>query len=226
MKTVLIILFSLGVCFAQSFRMEAVKGEVKAQIGTGENWQPIGSGEKISGDALITTGKNSSVEIAGDKSKLILKSYAAVKLSNIKKMSINDLLLALAMEDMLNAPKKNEEINSKNTAVYGAEVNGIKSPMIESSDLGIKKLNGAVQLSENGYRESAVVAAKEAFRKYPETKKMANYRIYFANILFDLGLNEDAYDEFKSIEFLKLNSVEKNEVASKIDMLTKKLMRD
>lgn len=225
-KFLIIVLLASEICFAQSFKIEKLKGDVKALIGTSENWMTVKNGDEINSDAVLTTGKNSSVQVRNTSSEMMLTSFSAIKLSSIKKMSINDLILALAMEDMLNAPKKKEKTNSENTAVYGAEVNGVKSPMVESNDFGIKKLNGAVQLAENGYRESAVVVAKETFRKYPETKSMANYRIYFADILFDLGLNEDAYDEFKAIQSLKLTDRENAEVKSKMAVLTQKLMKD
>ncbi len=227
MKTIIItLLLAAGICFAQSSKIEKLKGEVKAQIGTSEKWIPVKNGDEIRNNAVLSTGKNSFVQIQNSNSQFTLYSYSALKLASIKKMSINDLILALAMEDMLNAPKKNEKTNSQNTAVYGAEINGIKSPMVESDDLGIKKLNGAVQLAENGFKESAVVVAKETFRKYPETKTMSKYRIYFADILFDLGLNEDAYDDFKYIQSLNLTNVEKTEVSSKLDILAKKLMNN
>ena len=227
MKKIFVLLFlATAFVYGQSCKIENLKGDVKAQIGTSEKWLPVKKGQELSVDAVISTGKNSFVKIDVKDSKLMLKSFSALKLSNIKKMTVNDLILALAMEDMLNAPKKKENTNSKNTAVYGAEVNGIKTPMVESDDFGIKRLNGAVQLAENGFKESAVVDAKETFRKYPETNNLTSYRIFFANILFDLGLNEDAYDDFKSIEPLKLTGEEKNEVQAKLDVLAKKLLKN
>ena len=227
MKKIFVLLFlATAFVYGQSCKIENLKGDVKAQIGTSEKWLAVKKGQELSVDAVISTGKNSFVKIDVKDSKLMLKSFSALKLSNIKKMTVNDLILALAMEDMLNAPKKKENTNSKNTAVYGAEVNGIKTPMVESDDFGIKRLNGAVQLAENGFKESAVVDAKETFRKYPETNNLTSYRIFFANILFDLGLNEDAYDDFKSIEPLKLTGEEKNEVQAKLDVLAKKLLKN
>ncbi len=227
MKKIFVLLFlATAFVYGQSCKIENLKGDVKAQIGTSEKWLPVKKGQELSVDAVISTGKNSFVKIDVKDSKLMLKSFSALKLSNIKKMTVNDLILALAMEDMLNAPKKKGNTNSKNTAVYGAEVNGIKTPIVESDDFGIKRLNGAVQLAENGFKESAVVDAKETFRKYPETNNLTSYRIFFANILFDLGLNEDAYDDFKSIEPLKLTGEEKNEVQAKLDVLAKKLLKN
>lgn len=220
----LLIIYNLG--FAQTFKAVHVNGDVRVQIGTNENWVKVSENSQLPANSIITTGKNSSVMLERNGIKFSLESYSALPLSSIKKMSINDLLLALAMEDMLNAPKKKEDVNTKNTAVYGAEINGVKTPMLQSDDFGIKRLNGAVQLAESGFNESAVIEAMVSFRKYPETKKMPAYRIYFANILYGLGLNEEAYDDFKSINSLQLSKEQKTEVQSKLEVLSKKLMKN
>lgn len=226
MKTIIVLMLSAAsFIYGQTFKIENLKGNVKAQIGTSELWVPLKRGQTLDSDVIVATGKNSFVKIEKNNETLTLKNFSAIKLASIKKMSVNDLILALAMEDMLNAPKKKENLNSKNTAVYGAEINGIQTPMVESDDFGIKRLNGAVQLAESGFEESAVVFAKETFRKYPETNSIASFRIYFANVLFNLGLNEDAYDDFKSITSLTLNDKEKQEVETKLNILAKKLMK-
>ncbi len=225
-KIFLILILAAGFISAQTFRIEKADGVVKVQLGTNENWAAVSAGQSLPANSIIETGKNSLVILNGGNSKFNLKSSSVLPLSNIKKMSVNDLILALAMEDMINAPKKKEEANSKNTAVYGAQINGIKDPMVETDNFGIKKLNGAVQLAENGFKESAVIDAKETYRKYPETKSIASFRIYFANILYDFGLNEDAYDEFKSIQSLKLNGDQKEEVKSKMETLVTKLSKN
>jgi len=210
---------------AQTMRVQKIKGNVSAQIGTNENWTKVNPDESFPINSIIETGKNSSVQIIAGNINFTLQGSSALPLTNLKKMSLNDLILALAMEDMLNAPKKRQEANSRNTAVYGAQINGIKSPIVETDDFGVKRLNGAVQLAENGFKESAVVDAKETYRKYPNTNNIASFRIYFANILADLGLNEDAYDEFKQIEYLKLTSGQKQEVKDKMHTLTVNLMK-
>ncbi len=224
-KIFLIIILAAGIISAQTFRIEKVEGAVKVQVGTNENWSNVSAGQSLSANSIIETDKNSVITLTCDNLKFTLKGSSALELSNIKKMTVNDLILALAMEDMLDAPKKKEEANSKNTAVYGAQINGLKDPIVETDNFGIKKLNGAVQLAENGYKESAVVDAKETYRKYPETKNIASFRIYFANILYNLGLNEDAFDEFKSIQSLKLSNTQREEVKSKMEALASKLIQ-
>jgi hypothetical protein len=127
------------------------------------------------------------------------------------------------MEDMLNAPRKKDKNKSHDTAVYGTNENNKKQNGELNIDFGIKKLNGAMQLSENGFKESAVVAAKETYRKYPAVKEIPSYRIFFADILLGKGLNEEAYSEYLSISKLTLSEKEKADVEKKIAGLEKKI---
>ena len=226
MKKVIIIF--ILICFivpAQSFKIEKIKGTVKAQIGSDEKWIDMKSGNVVYANTTLVTGDKSLVQLNNVDEKFLLKENSAISVSSIKRLTLNELLLALAMEDLINVPKNREEVKSSNTAVYGSENNGVKTPDISEDNFGILKLRGAEQLAENGYRESAIIAAKDTFRKYPETQNLSSYRIYFADLLYDTGLNEEAYDEFSSIKKLQLNDEQKKEVGEKLDILRRKLAR-
>ena len=138
-------------------------------------------------------------------------------------MNTDDLLLALAMEDMMNAPK-DIETNSDNTAVYGTEAGQENTLFIKSDNFGIKRLNGAVQLAKSNLQESAVVAARETYRKYPDTKSISSYRIYFADILYEKGLYEEALDEYVAIQKLQLSESEGAAVNEKTESIKMKLL--
>ena len=213
-----------GVLSAQTFTVEKVSGDVKYQNGSSETWSALKIGAILKDDAVISTGQNSSVLLTGDKVNFNLNESSAVSVSNIKKMNIDELLLALAMEDMMNAPKEIKK-SSDNTAVYGTK-EGESTLQIITDDFGIKRLNGAVQLAENSLEESAVVAAKETYRKYPDTKNLPSYRIYFANILYDKGLYEEALDEYVDIQKLKLTDEERAEVNTKTESIKMKLLSE
>ena len=209
---------------AQTFTVEKVSGDVKYQNGSSETWLTLKVGTALKDDAVISTGKNSSVLLKGNDVNFNLNESSAVSVSNIKKMNIDELLLALAMEDMMNAPKEIRN-SSDNTAVYGTK-EGESTLQIITDDFGIKRLNGAVQLAENSLEESAVVAAKETYRKYPDTKKLPSYRIYFANILNDKGLYEEALDEYVDIQNLKLTDEERTEINTKTESIKMKLLSE
>ena len=86
--------------------------------------------------------------------------------------------------------------------------------------MGIKKINGAKQLAENGYKESAVLVAKETYRKYPSTKNKITDRIYFADILVDLKLYSEAFEEFSEI---KKESPGNEIISEKLEVLKSKI---
>ncbi len=224
MKKLVIFLMFVGGLSAQTFTVEKVSGDVEYQNGNSETWSTLTIGTTLKDDAVISTGQNSSVLLKGDKVNFNLNGSSAVSVSNIKKMNIDELLLALAMEDMMNAPKKIRN-SSDNTAVYGTK-EGESTLIIITDDFGLKRLNGAVQLAENSLEESAVVAAKETYRKYPDTKNLPSYRIYFANILYDKGLYEEALDEYVDIQKLKLTDEERVEVNEKTESIKMKLLSE
>ena len=223
MKKLILILLFTGSLFAQSFTVEKFSGDVKYQNGDSEDWTSIKKDTKVNDDAIIVTSDNSFVELEGNNVRFKLNESSAVSVSSIKKMNIDDLLLALAMEDIINAPK---EINksSDNTAVYGTEAGQENTLLIKSDDFGIKRLNGAVQLAQNNLQESAVIAARETYRKYPETKTISSYRLYFADILYDKGLYEEALKEYSEIQKLDLTNTQQTDVNGKTESIQKILL--
>lgn len=224
MKNILFVLIiTSGITLAQKCYVESLTGTVKAQIGSSEKWLDIKEGAELSPYTTISTGKSSTAVIVKGNIRFTLKESAAITVNHIKKMSIDDLLLALAMEDMMSAPRKKDNNKSKSTGVYG-ENKTEKTTAVPNSEFGLMRINGAKQLGDNGFTESAIVAAKETYRKYPETKNLISHRIYFANLLFDKGLFEEAYAEFNSFKDFGMNEKNKAEVDSKLELLSKKLI--
>jgi len=225
MRLTIIILFASSSLLAQTFTVEKVSGIVTYQENGNEKWGNLEEGFVLNDNAIISTSENSTVQLGKQGLTFSLDEWSAISISSIKTMSIDDLLLALAFEDMLNAPKDIKE-SSDHTAVYGTREGETNSIQIRSEDFGIKRLNGAVRLAELGFQESAVVAAKETFRKYPDTKPLPGYRLYFANILYDKGLYEEALGEYKSISGLSITDYQKSEIEEKSEMIRKKLLND
>ena len=225
MKNLIYILFlSTALTFGQKCYVESITGTVKVQIGSGEKWLDIKEGAELSPYTTISTGKSSTAVIVKGNIRFTLKESAAITINSIKKMSIDDLLLALAMEDMMSAPRKKDNNKSKTTATYGLPNDSEKSIVAGNTEFGMMKINGAKQLGDNGFTESAIIAAKETYRKYPETKNLISHRIYFANLLYGKGLFEEAYTEFNSFKDFSMNEKNKAEVDSKLELLSKKLI--
>lgn len=224
MKAILFILFATYILNAQSFEIEKINGNVKYLTGKDNSWIDLKSKTTVSSNTIISTDKYSSVKIKGNNILFTLKESSAITVSNIKIMSIDDLLLALAMDNVLNTPKKNGNKKSENTSTYGENLSGETLETLKSSSFGIKRLNGAKQLAESGYTESAIITAKEIYRKYPETKSDAESRLLFANLIYNKGLYEEALDEYSEIKSLKLNSEQTNLINERIDQINKILI--
>lgn len=226
MKIFIIALLLIPSIIAQEFKAADVKGDVKYRSGTSEEWVEVKEGAALRSDDFVITGAKSSVQIKGSKNIINLEEFTAVSISSIKTMSTDDLLLALAMEDMINAPKPNGKNNSSNTAVYGNKEGQSKNPELKADDFGIKRLNGAVQLAKSGFKESSVVFAKETYRKYPDSKQIPSYRIYFADILYEKGLYEEALGDYLDIAKLDLSKEEKSKVESQTQSINKILLNN
>ncbi|OGU67635.1 MAG: hypothetical protein A2W30_01020 [Ignavibacteria bacterium RBG_16_36_9] len=226
MKIFIIALLLIPSIIAQEFKAADVEGDVKYRSGTSEEWVEVKEGAALRSDDFVITGAKSSVQIKGSGNIINLEEFTAVSISSIKTMSTDDLLLALAMEDMINAPKPNGKNNSSNTAVYGNKEGQSKNPELKADDFGIKRLNGAVQLAKSGFKESSVVFAKETYRKYPDSKQIPSYRIYFADILYEKGLYEEALGDYLDIAKLDLSKEEKSKVESQTQSINKILLNN
>jgi hypothetical protein len=226
MKIFIITLLLATSLVAQDFKATNIKGDVKYRSGTSEVWVEVNEGTALGSDDFVITGAKSSVQIKGSKNIINLEEFTAVSISSIKTMSTDDLLLALAMEDMINAPKPNGKNNSSSTAVYGNKEGQNKNPDLKADDFGLKRLNGAIRLAKSGFKESSVVFAKETYRKYPDSRKIPSYRIFFAGILYEKGLYEEALAEYLDIAKLDLSKEEKSKVESQTQSINKILLNN
>ena len=223
-KLIIVLLISLPL-FAQQFTVQKVTGRVEALKGTSENWEPVKAGDILASDDLISTFENAFIQLESPEGKFILKSNSALGLDMVKSISINDLLLALALEEIRNLPKTKGSEKVINTAVYGAEITG-EVPSAPARNFGAKKLNGAKQLAENGFNESAIIAAKDTYRNYPETRKMVRERLIFADILLDLNLWQEAASEIEDIRKHDAGSEFTTQIGERLEKINKQMTEE
>lgn len=223
-KVGLILIITFLSINAQEFTIEKILGNAKFLRGISENWERLEIGQKLSNDDLILTESNSLVQLVKVDERFLLKEDAAIGLNYIKKISINDLILALTLDEIRNIPKIKKNSLAQNTAVYGSDVKEKTKLQITENILGEKKINGAKQLNENGYVESSIILAKEVFRNYPNTAENFEDRMYFADLLNDLELYQEALSEYQRIEKLSLITEQKNRLTKKYEEISLKLM--
>jgi hypothetical protein len=225
MKILIVLFVFISSLYAQQYKAVNVKGNVKYQSGTSEEWIDLKEGATVSSDDFVSTGEKSSVKLTSQNNSVILNELSALSVGSIKKMSTDELLLALAMEDIINAPKTNGKSTSNSTATYGNKEDD-RIVKASSDNFGIMRLNGAEELANSGLKESSVVFAKETYRKYPDTKLIPQYRIFFADILYEKGLYEEALGEYFDIQKLELTKEEKTEVESRVNSINKILLNN
>lgn len=225
-KSLFIFMLAVPALIAQEFKATDVRGDVKYQAGTSEVWSEVKEGMSLQPDYFISTGEKSFVKVKYREQSISIDELSAIHLASIKTMSTDELLLALAMEDMINAPVNDRKNRSSSTAVYGDKKGNENNLVNKSDDFGIKRLNGAVQLAGNGFKESSVVFAKETYRKYPDSKQIPLFRIFFADILYEKGLYEEALGEYLDSAKLDLNNEEKTNVESQIQRINKILLNN
>ncbi len=227
MKRILIltILFA-SILYAQEFKVSTITGKVLVQKGIEDSFTPVKNGDMLNRDDLIITEDNSFIQLERENNRFILKANSALGLNHIRNISINDLLLALAMEEIRNIPKIKQNGIEKNTAVYGENISTAVDNKLPINKLGKMKINGAKQLAENGFNESAIIVSKDTFRKYPSTKLNFDDRIYFANLLEELNLYNETLDEYNSISKLELTETQQTFVKNKIENISMKNLGD
>jgi len=224
MKKIMMMILLLAVSlFAQSYKVEKIQGNVKALIGNSEQWSDVKEGTMVSPSTVLMTDKNAMIVLSGGGIKFTLKPSAALSVNSLKRMSIDELLLALAMEEILSNPAKRKNDNAQNTAIYGTDESKDNGAVIPTNSLGDLKLNGAKQLAENGFKETAILAAKEAYRKYPATQKNIPLRFFFASQMMNLSLFDEALSEYTQMQNMPMNDEQAKEVREKLDFLKKKL---
>lgn len=225
MKIIIIVFFLIRILPAQDYEIEKLKGDVKFILPEQNNWQKVDKKSSVSENTIVSTDNNSKARITGEGLIFILKENSALNISSIKKISLDELIMALALDRVLNAPRQKEKLKSESTSVYGNNLSA-SNEVILSNEFGWKRIKGAKQLAENGFIESSIIAAKDIFRKYPDTSRDPDNRIYFADLLLSKKLYEEALEDFISIKKLNLSNTQQEEVESKINSINKLLLKD
>ncbi len=209
---------------AQEYTVEKVYGDVQAMIGTSEEWIILKGGQKLRGTDLIATGERSFIQFSSNGNKFVLQGNSALALNAIRKLSLNELLFAFAMEEIRNVPKRNGNQSTRNTAVYGKELSINSAKLFPIRYLGFKKINGAKQLAQSGFKESAIIVSKETYRKYPETKTKIDDRLYFIDLMMQLDLFNEAISELNSIKSLQPVDNDLKAIDARLKLINDKML--
>ena len=204
----------------------SVKGDVQVRRSMSEEWSPVAIGDILKPDDSIRSGRNSKAVIVIDgQKKITLPELAIVDCSDLKKLSQEELLLMLAMEQVRSVPARNADDDfsiTKTTTVHGENKDPLRSRRSVNPELALLQLNGTKVLYDQGYYATCVLRAKEIFRLNPVFLKKVNFRLVVADALEKMKLRGEALSEYNALKGASLTPEQRSLVEEKISQLKKK----
>ncbi len=206
------------------YKVKKLKGEVKVRHGAKENWENLSLGDTLKPDDTILLWKNSYVEIEGDKVFFKSNGNAIVNISDLRRLTKEELLLQLAFEEMRNVPDiRKEEKKTKSTGIYGTDISKEETKLKPNENLTQFWINGVKALFENGFYETASLRAKNLMSKFDELKDNLELKLIIATSLEKLEIYGEAISEYKRIISTSKDGNLNSKIERKIQELRAKL---
>lgn len=201
--------------------VQSVKGTAEVRHGVMEEWKKLKAGDKLKPEDTIRTGPGSTVTVAVGTRRIQIPPETMLDVVDFRTMSQEELLLKLAMEDVLKVPPR--EVDSlmipATTLLHGTE---IKSPSaLKPTTLtdGKMQLKGAKVLYDYGYLETSVLRAKEVMRSFKELESQYDARLRVARAFERLNLKREALREYVALSNESLPPTARREVENAIRRL-------
>ncbi len=220
----LVISISLAKVQDDIYKVKKLKGEAEVRHGAKENWEKLSLGDALKSDDTILLWKNAYVEIEGDKVFFKSNGSVIINISDLRRLTKEDLLLQLAFEEMKNVPEiKREEAKTKSTGIYGTDIVGKETKLKPKENLTQFWVNGVKALFENGFYETASLRAKKLMLKFDELKDNLELKLIIATSLEKLEIYGEAISEYKRIISTSKDENLNSKIERKIQELKAKL---
>jgi tetratricopeptide (TPR) repeat protein len=212
------------------FIVKKLKGNAEVRHGVSEVWNKLEHGDTLKPDDTIKAYSDTYIEIYSPEGRIFkMSGPALLNISDIRRISVEDLLLQLAMEDIRAIPEKSDGFyrseRRKATGVYGSDISRRKAKVKIKKDDKIAFLwaNGAIILFENGYYETSAIRAKNLINRFDELRSNSKICLLPARALEKLGLYGEAISEYnRAIQNIKDKKV-KREIQKYILKLRRKI---
>lgn len=222
LMTVALSMIAAAATILADVKVLTVEGSVKARRGMKEEWVRVAPGDVLKPeDSILLEKKSSTIVLIDGKEKLTVPGGVLLDLSDLRKLSREELLLKLAMQRVRSVPSGNPREDMqipRTTAMHGEKKESRKADRSSSATADME-LNGAKVLFENGFYATSVLKTKEIFRRAPETASRTGYRFMVAEALEKMNLNGEALDEYKGLAREKLSESEAAKVKEKLASL-------
>lgn len=199
--TVLIASFALA--SITTLTVERVDGEVQVRHGVEERWETVTAGITLRPEDTIKTGLNAAALLRRDDGSIYrVPAETVIDVSDFRGMDRDELLLRLAMEDMLSVPDRIDDDRPvpRTTVLHGSPRSRVDEDA-PAADLTLAKfrVNGARFLIEQNYRGTAVLKIRETLRLYPDGEYRIGAMMLAAESLESMELFEEAARYYKTV---------------------------
>jgi len=183
--------------------IDSVEGDVFVRHGVEEEWVEASVGSTLRPEDSIKTGKNSSAVLRlNDDSIYRIPAEIIVDGADFRSMDREELLMRLAMEDMLSVPERMDDDRPvpRTTVLHGSPRGRVAEDTEQINfETARFRINGARYLVEHDYRGTAVLKIRETLRLYPDGAYRINAMMLAAESLETLILLEEAARYYRTI---------------------------
>ncbi|MGA9115925.1 MAG: hypothetical protein WB626_04040 [Bacteroidota bacterium] len=213
--------------------VRSVSGDVQVRRGVAEEWSDVRAGDTLGADATLRTGTGSGAVIAarregaGPVLSLPLPAETMLDVSDLRRLSPEELMLKLAMERVRSSPYEwnQEELRvPRSTVVHGPD--RLSGPALAAEDarVGWMLLNGARALFAGGFYSTCALRTLEVLRRYPSLGSDFGARYLAAEALERADLLREAVAEY--LQAARLESAtdqERSRAGARVRYLKKSL---
>jgi len=228
MKTCLLLaaaFLAASAALAGDIKIVAIRGDVQVRRGVHEQWQTTAAGDVLKPEDSIKLEKRSSaVILLNDKERFDLPGEAIIDLSDLRKLTQQDLLLMLTMERVRSVSRERREDDltvPRTSTVHGANRGALPPPPPAGYTPGTFELNGTNFLYEHGFYATCVLKTKEVLRLNPGLLKVVDARMRVASALERMSLTGEAAEEYSGLLSEQMPPGERSMVEQKLAELKK-----
>ena len=217
--------FLAAAAVAGDIKVVSVRGDVQVRRGVHEQWQTAAPGDVLKPEDSIKLEKlSSAVILLGEKERFVLPPEAIVDLSDLRRLTQEDLLLMLAMERVRSVPgghPGDDLAFPRTSTVHGANRGSLPPAPAPGHSPGAFELNGTNFLYEHGFYATCVLKSKEVFRLNPALLKVIDARMRVASALERMSLTGEAAEEYSGLLSEQMPPGERSMVEQKLAELKK-----
>ncbi len=182
-----------------------VTGEAWVRAGVAEEWNQLLPEMRVRPTDSIRTGRRTSVMVrVPNGEQYTIPAETQVDGSDFREFDRTELLLRLAMEDMLSVPDRpgGDRPLPHTTVLHGERRDGEGTAAdggVTESDRIRLRMNGAHFLAEQKFVGSALLKTRETLRLYPVGGYRPGALLFTAETLEQLALYEEAARYYREV---------------------------